>query len=91
MIHGRRVLLFLRLQGYLTKGFREHSDTGFAYTQHPPIRNGAPGDVPDLRTHTHIGSSSDDGTTEFDAGRSPCQSQSIELDAATGGLCKITE
>jgi hypothetical protein len=36
--------------------FREHSDTGFAYTQHPSIRNGAPGDVPDLRTHTHIDS-----------------------------------
>jgi hypothetical protein len=30
--------------------------TGFGYTQLPSIHNGAPGDVPDLRTYTHIDS-----------------------------------
>jgi len=36
--------------------FASISDTGFAYTQLPSIHNGAPGDVPDLRTYTHIDS-----------------------------------
>ena len=36
--------------------FREHSDTGFAYTQHPSIHDSAPGDVPDLWTYTPIDS-----------------------------------
>ena len=83
MIHGLCVLLFLWLQAevILTNGFREHSDIGLACTQHPSIHGGAPDNIPDLRTYSHI-----------DSVRSPCQSHSIELDAATGGgLCKITE
>ena len=60
MIHG---LLWHVISAAATRLFwrmvsrlRKHSDTGFAYTQHPSIHNGAPGDVPDLRTYTAIDS-----------------------------------
>jgi hypothetical protein len=54
-----RVLLSLWL--VIHDEWLPRADTGFAYTQHPSIHNGAPGDVPDLRTYTHIDSNETTG------------------------------
>ena len=47
---------FCGYMAILTNSLRERSDSGSACAQHRSIHNGAPGDVPDIRTHTYIDS-----------------------------------